>query len=52
MRDLTLAPGAVRWRNGKVRDLGALPGLDSSMARAIDDQGLIVGISMNTATLM
>lgn len=36
---------AFLWENGKMRDLGALPGLPDSRARDINDQGQIVGES-------
>jgi len=40
---------AITWRNGKMTDLGALPGLagSSSAATWISDKGLIAGVSEN-----
>lgn len=35
------------WRNGKVTDLGALPGVNNSYALEINEHSLIVGVSEN-----
>jgi len=40
---------AVRWHGGEVRDLGSLPGMNSSKAYSISDHGLIVGVSADSA---
>jgi len=38
---------AFQWQNGVLTDLGALPGVNSSFAIWISDNGLIAGISEN-----
>ncbi len=38
---------AFRWRNGKLRDLGTLPGGYNSGAVAVNESGTIVGLSEN-----
>jgi probable HAF family extracellular repeat protein len=40
---------AFRWQDGKLTDLGALPGLNSSFANSISPKGLVVGFSENGA---
>lgn len=40
---------AVLWENGRMRNLGTLPGQDHSEARGINDNGQIVGVSGNSA---
>jgi probable HAF family extracellular repeat protein len=37
----------VQWRNGVLTDLGALPGVNSSLASWINSRGLIAGFSEN-----
>src|SRR5262245_42171035 len=36
-----------RWENGKLKDLGALPGVNSSNAAEINARGQIAGLSTN-----
>jgi probable HAF family extracellular repeat protein len=36
-----------RWKNGKLQDLGALPGINSSNASEINARGQIAGLSSN-----
>jgi len=38
---------AFRWRNGNLRDLGTLPGGYNSAAAAVNESGMIVGLSEN-----
>jgi probable HAF family extracellular repeat protein len=38
---------ALKFKNGELTDLGALPGTNSSGSYAINDNGLIVGVSEN-----
>lgn len=38
--------GAVLWQDGRVRDLGVLPGDDGSGASAISENGVVVGFSV------
>jgi probable HAF family extracellular repeat protein len=38
------------WRNGVMRDQGALPGVNSSFPNEINDSGVIVGVSENGLT--
>jgi probable HAF family extracellular repeat protein len=38
---------AAEWHNGRLTDLGALPGVNTSFPNWINDQGGIVGISEN-----
>lgn len=38
---------AASWQNGKVTDLGTLPGRTQSSAVAVNDRGLIIGSSFN-----
>ena len=41
---------AFRWRNGSMEDLGALgSGYPQSWAKAINDRGMIVGVSVPDA---
>jgi probable HAF family extracellular repeat protein len=40
---------AFRWQDGKLADLGALPGLNSSFANSISPKGLVAGFSENGA---
>ncbi|HET7424241.1 MAG TPA: kelch repeat-containing protein [Gemmatimonadales bacterium] len=40
---------AVLWENGRMRDLGTLPGESKSGARAINDNGQVVGVSGKSA---
>ncbi len=38
---------AFRWQNGRLQDLGTLPGGTSSCSQWVNDRGLIVGASTN-----
>jgi len=42
---------ALQWRNGRVTDLGALPGLNTSAAFWISDSGLSAGFSELSGTI-
>jgi probable HAF family extracellular repeat protein len=46
---LNLYHRAVVFRNGSITDLGTLPGLPSSEARSMNNQGQIVGFSSQSA---
>jgi len=41
---------AFQWRDGVLTDLGALPGVNNSVANAINDRGWITGFSLNGQT--